>query len=286
MRKQSNMFGRTTLAGAVLAAAAFVVACSDGTTAPSLKTTVDRDIIDLAPDNSLEGRVVICKETVGGTGSEVFTFDVSLNGGAATAVDVAAGACEDAVSGVTTQSTVVIVERAVANWTVSNIDVERSRRLGATDSEDEATRTATVFISNDAGRIVTYTNTFSPPPPPPGDEGCTPGYWKNHLGSWEGYAPNDLVSSVFTGASPFASNTLLEALNFGGGPGLDGAKKILLRAAVAALLNAAHSDVDYTMTTTEVIDAVNAALASGSRETILDVAGDLDTDNNLGCPLN
>ncbi|HSA55165.1 MAG TPA: hypothetical protein VLE53_05640, partial [Gemmatimonadaceae bacterium] len=120
MKKQSKMLSRSTLAGAMVAAAALVVACSDGTTAPPLQTTVDRSIIDLAPDNSLEGRVVICKETVGGTGSEVFTFDVSLNGGAATQVQVAAGECEDAVSGVTTQSTVVVVEQAVTNWTVTN----------------------------------------------------------------------------------------------------------------------------------------------------------------------
>jgi len=40
------------------------------------------------------------------------------------------------------------------------------------------------------------------------------------------------------------------------------------------------------MTTADVIADVNAALASGDRQTMLDLAGELDADNNLGCPLN
>jgi hypothetical protein len=31
---------------------------------------------------------------------------------------------------------------------------------------------------------------------------------------------------------------------------------------------------------------VNAALASGNRATMLDLASQLDADNNLGCPLS
>lgn len=41
-----------------------------------------------------------------------------------------------------------------------------------------------------------------------------------------------------------------------------------------------------TRTTAEVIADVNAALASGDRSTMLDLAGELDADNNFGCPLN
>jgi hypothetical protein len=84
----------------------------------------------------------------------------------------------------------------------------------------------------------------------------------------------------------YDNTTLLEALNFGGGSGVAGGARILLRSAVAALLNSSSPDVDYTMTTAEVIAAVNAALASGSRATMLTLAAELDTDNNLGCPLN
>ena len=126
---------------------------------------------------------------------------------------------------------------------------------------------------------------------PPGDEGCTPGYWKNHTGSWAGtgYSPGQTTGSVFSGASAFpslASQTLLQSLQGGGGPGTTGAARILLRAAVAALLNAAHSGVDYPRTTAEIIADVNAALASNNRNTMLELASELDDDNNGGCPLN
>ncbi|MCC7178506.1 MAG: hypothetical protein IT177_08955 [Acidobacteria bacterium] len=129
-----------------------------------------------------------------------------------------------------------------------------------------------------------------PPPPPPGDEGCTPGYWKNHTDSWPptGYSPAQTVGSVFAaGAFPsLAGETLLQALQGGGGPGTLGAATILIRAGVAALLNAAHPDMAYTRTAASVIADVNAALASGNRDTMLALASSLDRDNNLGCPLN
>jgi hypothetical protein len=128
-------------------------------------------------------------------------------------------------------------------------------------------------------------------PPPPGDEGCTPGYWKNHTSSWAGtgYTTGQTLGSVFTipgSLSSLSSSTLLQALSFSGGSGTSGAARILLRAAVAALLNSAHSGVEYPSTTAEIIADVNAALASNDRDTMLELASDLDADNNLGCPLN
>ena len=123
-------------------------------------------------------------------------------------------------------------------------------------------------------------------------EGCTPGYWKQtqHFDSWvaTGFNPNQTVGSVFAGAAanPYHNNTLVQALEFGGGGGVNGAKQILLRAAVAAVLNASHPDIDYQFTTAQVINSVNAALASGNRATILALASDLDDANNAGCPLN
>lgn len=127
-----------------------------------------------------------------------------------------------------------------------------------------------------------------PPPPPPGDDGCTPGYWKNHLDSWQGYAPSASTGSVFSGASAYGlgSQTLLQSLQGSGGSGTTGAARILLRAGTAALLNASHGDVDYTRSAAAVIDAVNAALASSDRAAILALASALDADNNLGCPIS
>lgn len=116
-------------------------------------------------------------------------------------------------------------------------------------------------------------------------EGCTPGYWKNHTQSWEEYAPGQRVSSVFT--SYAGTETLLQALQGGGGSGLDGARKILLRAAVAAVLNAAHDSLEYPwqrwsngLRGAPLIASVNNALASNNRDTMLALATRLDNDNN------
>ncbi len=130
-----------------------------------------------------------------------------------------------------------------------------------------------------------------PPPPPSGDQGCTPGYWKNHTDSWPptGYSPAQSVESVFSAAAAYpayGTPSLLQGLSFQGGSGVEGGVGNLLRAAVAALLNTAHSGVDYPRTTVGVISDVDAALASGNRDTMLSLASALDGDNNLGCPLN
>jgi uncharacterized repeat protein (TIGR01451 family) len=121
-------------------------------------------------------------------------------------------------------------------------------------------------------------------------EGLTPGYWKNHLDSWvpTGFNPNQTLESVFDVPNSLGLDnaTLLEALNFGGGGGTKGAAQTLLRAAVAALLNSAHPNIDYPRSTASVINDVNAALASGSRSTMLTLAAALDADNNLGGDIN
>jgi hypothetical protein len=136
-------------------------------------------------------------------------------------------------------------------------------------------------------------------------EGCTPGYWKatQHHDSWQEYTPGQAAGEVFNdGAKTYTNGlTLLEALQGRGGSGDEGAAEILLRAATASLLNAAHEGVDFPLrrdadTTTDpeaspnggpaLIDSVNAALQSGNRTKMLDLAAELDRLNNLGCPLN
>jgi hypothetical protein len=110
-----------------------------------------------------------------------------------------------------------------------------------------------------------------PPPPPPGNQGCTPGYWKNHLESWAaaGYAPGADFDSTF-GVNLFDPNITLEtAVNLGGG----GANR-LARHGVAALLSAAHPGVGYPLSVAEVIAAVQAGNADL-----------LEQSNELGCPL-
>ena len=80
-----------------------------------------------------------------------------------------------------------------------------------------------------------------------------------------------------------AGHSLADALEFAGGPGVDGAKLILLRAGVAALLNASHPGIDYPMSAAEVTSAVEAALASDNRDTMLDLAEELDAMNDGAC---
>jgi uncharacterized repeat protein (TIGR01451 family) len=121
-----------------------------------------------------------------------------------------------------------------------------------------------------------------------GNEGCTPGYWKNHTGAWAstGYTTGQTLGSVFAEVDPsLANRSLLQALSFKGGNTLVGAEQILLRAAVAALLNASHDGVDYVYTEAEIIAWVNDVLDDGTRAEILALAATLDAANNQGCPL-
>jgi len=125
-----------------------------------------------------------------------------------------------------------------------------------------------------------------------GTEGCTPGYWKNHTDSWaaSGYSPTQTVESVFNvpaSLAPLGDATLLEALSFKGGPGKLGGARILLRAAVAGLLNISNPTIDYGGVKANFISRTNTWLASGSRERMLNLAKEFDTRNNQGtCPLN
>jgi hypothetical protein len=139
----------------------------------------------------------------------------------------------------------------------------------------------TLTVNFDNGAVVRFTNGDTPPPPPPpgGGEGCTPGYWKQkqHFDSWTSpYTPDTQFSAVFEDAFP--GMTLLEVLAQGGG-GLNA----LGRHTVAALLNSASGGVDYDMTTTDVINAFNAAFPGGDYEAL---KGRLEGFNEQGCPLN
>ena len=132
-----------------------------------------------------------------------------------------------------------------------------------------------------------------------GPQGCTPGYWKNHLDAWLALAPdsalggvpatpNTLVGQMFplpAAYSELADDTLLDALRYGGGPGLIGAAKILLRAAVASRLNEFHPGVEFADGGV-VSSVVYHALVTNDRQQILSIATYWDNRNNAGCPLN
>jgi hypothetical protein len=153
-------------------------------------------------------------------------------------------------------------------------------------SGDVAARTATFQLDPGETVICTFTNTTTL-------EGCTPGYWKNHPDRWPTpYSTGQMVASVFSeaGSAPYTelgSASLLQALFFQGGSGLEGAGQILLRAAVASLLNQAHPEITdgFVSPVPDIVGAVNTALASGDRSAILSLATELDNANNGICEL-
>lgn len=123
-----------------------------------------------------------------------------------------------------------------------------------------------------------------------GNEGGTPGYWKNNANkkgasAWgpTGLSPSQTVASVFaaTAGTSYGSQTLLQALGNGGG-GIDA----LLRHAVAGLLNALHPNVHYSIYSTQLILQVNAAIYSGNSSTIKSLQTTLDGYNNKTHPLD
>ena len=124
-----------------------------------------------------------------------------------------------------------------------------------------------------------------------GNQGCEKGYWKKHPASWPptGYSPGQMVKSVFPSVTIYFASlentSLFNALSFTGGAGNEKAAKILLRAAIVALLNAAHPDIAYPRTEAQVIADVNTALLQ-NRDAMVVLAEELDESSKLGCPLN
>ena len=116
--------------------------------------------------------------------------------------------------------------------------------------------------------------------------GLTPGFWKNlrkHGEHWTCFSPSDTVEGVFDLPNELSSLdvSLIAALKFGGGDGVLGMAQSLLRAAVAAILNDAHPDIEYQYTGS-IIEDVNNALASLDRDTMETLKDTLDEANNYG----
>lgn len=119
---------------------------------------------------------------------------------------------------------------------------------------------------------------YNPPADDEGDQGCTPGYWRNHLDRWRGAATTDDFDTTFD-VDMFDPNiTLGQAIS---SPQTHGTNAFH---AVAALLNA-YSDqlgpdgqgqfVAYPYDVATVIAKVQAGEFA-----------DLKTANELGCPLS
>jgi hypothetical protein len=155
--------------------------------------------------------------------------------------------------------------------------------------------------------------------PKPGDQGCKPEYWtfvyylhkwkkslflfwlqhpywkaeySSYVGDgssssktwsssypdpWNGYSPNASFNTVF-GVNYNPKLTLLGALSLNGG-----GFEALARQAVAALLNSAHSGVNYGLTTGQIIGMVKKGFTTKKPDQI---TKELESFNKIGCSLD
>ena len=130
--------------------------------------------------------------------------------------------------------------------------------------------------------------------PIPCYEGGTPGFWKNKgvkVGWPAPYTTSMELKDVFDipGGSMtdndkrpvYETDTLITALNYKGGEEISGMAQTLLRAAVAAILNAAHVEINYPLSVDDIKMQVNAALATNNRTEMETLKDQLDYYNNL-----
>lgn len=281
------------LAGAVLATIA--VGCSDTPTRPSLRTLSPQ-----APNRwTYQGNQnMLCKYGPAGTGPYFFAIWTEGYGKLlvpAMSVTAEKGGYTYVIS-VPVNTCIAFYQNLTSyNESVNIVEIN----LPAGTSFDHATCTVGPFADNnfhttDCPWANSTVNNLHVEPlvwgpvtvsvynkgPTVGFQGCTPGFWKNSPGSWPptGYATTDLYNTIF-GVSAFSSNpTLMQALSTGGGGAI-----ALGRASTAALLAAAHPNVNYPLTTSQIITLVQAAFASGGN--IASTATLLDGYNNASCPL-
>jgi hypothetical protein len=135
--------------------------------------------------------------------------------------------------------------------------------------------TIVAMLDLGAGEIQSFGADTTVTPEEVGGEGCTPGFWKNHLDVWP-IDPDTPFADIFDDAFP--GMTLGDVVDLkGGGLNRLGAHT------VAALLNALSPHVDYPLTAGEVIDMFNDAFQSGDYNDTKDIFVEF---NELGCPID
>lgn len=130
-------------------------------------------------------------------------------------------------------------------------------------------------------------------PKGPACAGCTPGYWKQpqHLDTWNatGFRTTDKFNTVFgvtqynkNDGTPYTLLEVMQVLNGDGNGTPDPISTNLGFHAVAALLNAAHANVNYGYTSGEII-ALFKNTPANKAAALKDALAGL---NERGCPLN
>jgi len=161
-------------------------------------------------------------------------------------------------------------EQVPAGWQLASITCDDPNSSG-----NLATATATFHVSSGQTVTCTFTDTSTEKI---GQQGLTLGYWKQpqHFAAWSIYTQSDTFDAVFHVSVFPSSFTLLQALAQGGG-----GVNALGRQAVAALLDATSSSIDYPLYSWQVITLVHDAISSGNAKTIQSLESQLEADNSL-----
>jgi hypothetical protein len=300
--------GNLKLAGATLALATIVAGCSSPTDNVNAPLATPR----LASVQAANGQLFVCKFTVGiddhtlssganpptGTASSgTFTASIKSGGGTLAAPFQSGGSvtlswpsdnnCALVWTG-TEPAEVTVTETPEAGTGLAFYRIVTTANGGTEASFDvpgiKTTPTSVdVPVSGTVGTDIWFKN--MPVETTTGNEGCTPGYWKQsqHFDSWTFYTTDQSFNTVFGGTYFTPDITLLQALGLNGG-GINA----LARHSVAALLNATNGEVDYPDEDTASIIADFQAAVAGGAGTIESQKNTFDTWNNGvgGCPLN
>jgi hypothetical protein len=288
--------GNLKLAGATLALAALVTACSEPTTHETSSPSIARANVTVP-----NGQFAACKFTVvPGTESldntySSGTISMTVDGvqlGTDSLVEWPTGTqCRFYTLPAGTDLTVAVTETPTAGsalyfWRYLLNDVAQDPITRYVPGGPTASAfTATVTGVNSASNHQIYLKNVPFETTTGGNEGCTPGYWKQsqHFDSWTFYTTDQSFNAVFGGTYFTPDITLLQALGLNGG-GINA----LARHSVAALLNATNGEVDYPDEDTASIIADFQAAVAGGAGTIESQKNTFDTWNNGvgGCPLN
>lgn len=289
-----RMNGRVSATTGAVLAAAFLVACSDSPMAPTKTVklaagpnliTVDQIPAGYAPE---VGKIKVCKvwenptdgtipnTTINRTGNDVTPTAATLT---LTAGPYVLGHNQCANVATSTEGNGIFDEVTLTETVPAGHTLVQVQRFDFGGASSVIANGSAVGFNTFHGSTIVFTNRFVPPP---GDEGCTPGYWKqeHHYDSWTTYTPGQSFEAVVGVNLWPGSPTFADALDMNGG-----GEAALARHGAAALLNAASGGVDYAYTTAQVLDIIQgdgayAGLSIEERKDLLAAA------NEAGCPLN
>jgi hypothetical protein len=224
------------------------------------------------------GQFAVCKT---GNTDGTFTVDANPPGGATMIVTspivIATGTCQVvAVNETLAGASITVTETSAGLVSIAGFRND----AGAISPDNPVNGPVTRFVNEFHGFVFTFDNFLETPNEPPGgDEGCTPGYWRNHPSQWAVYAPGADFDTTF-GVNFFTPDkTLWQTVRFGGG-----GSAALARHGVAGLLSAASSGVDYAYTEAQVIDIVQGDGAYAGMS-VTERTNLLVSANEAGCPL-